>query len=166
MCRPPLLLLRTQFSTVGAIMEAQEVCREQPGFTRWLREQSQRNDRIGDLARDLRVDADWPTKSQKFDTFWAHLQAQHADDSALESFVYAWLEFLDAGWDYDAKFRIAIPDDVRWTVWERDDFSCRHCGARRHLSIDHIVAVVKGGTNELDNLQTLCRSCNSKKGSR
>lgn len=59
-----------------------------------------------------------------------------------------------------------IPPRIRWAVWERDDFTCQHCGARRYLSVDHIIPESKGGTLTLDNLQTLCRSCNSRKGTR
>ncbi len=57
-----------------------------------------------------------------------------------------------------------IPPSIRWTVWERDNFTCLHCGVRRNLSIDHIYPTSKGGETTLDNLQTLCRSCNSRKG--
>lgn len=53
---------------------------------------------------------------------------------------------------------------VRWEVWERDDFRCRHCGARRFLEVDHITPRAKGGSDEPDNLQTLCRTCNRTKG--
>lgn len=59
-----------------------------------------------------------------------------------------------------------IPDELRWAVWERDDFTCRSCGARRQLSVDHVAPESRGGALELDNLQTLCRSCNSRKGKR
>lgn len=60
----------------------------------------------------------------------------------------------------------AIPDSIRWEVWERDNFTCRVCGARRYLTIDHIVPESLGGGLDLDNLQTLCNSCNSRKGTR
>lgn len=53
---------------------------------------------------------------------------------------------------------------VRWLVWERDNFTCRNCGKRKNLTIDHIIPESKGGQLKLSNLQTLCNSCNSKKG--
>jgi len=49
-------------------------------------------------------------------------------------------------------------------VAERDGYVCRKCGATKDLHIDHIVPVACGGTNDLDNLQFLCRSCNMAKG--
>jgi hypothetical protein len=58
-----------------------------------------------------------------------------------------------------------IPNELRWTVWERDNFTCK-CGARKFLSIDHIKPESEGGLTELDNLRTLCKSCNSKKGTK
>ena len=62
--------------------------------------------------------------------------------------------------------KVPIPDRVRWEVWERDNFTCRGCGGRRDLTVDHIVPESRGGTLALENLQTLCRSCNSRKGTR
>lgn len=59
-----------------------------------------------------------------------------------------------------------IPDELRWAVWERDNFTCQHCGSRQFLSVDHIFAESRGGTMTLDNLQTLCKTCNSRKGAR
>lgn len=59
-----------------------------------------------------------------------------------------------------------ISRDMRWAVWERDDFTCQRCGARRRLSIDHIIPRSKGGTDDLANLQTLCSPCNSGKRDR
>ena len=40
------------------------------------------------------------------------------------------------------------------------------CGAVDDLTIDHIVPRWAGGTNDLGNLQVLCRPCNSRKGIR
>jgi hypothetical protein len=62
--------------------------------------------------------------------------------------------------------KMPIPTVLRWEVWVRDNFTCKHCGSRRDLSVDHIIAESKGGPMELSNLQTLCRSCNSRKGAR
>jgi len=59
-----------------------------------------------------------------------------------------------------------IPDYLRWQVWERDNFTCVVCGTRRDLTVDHIKPESLGGTMELQNLQTLCRPCNSRKGAR
>ena len=58
----------------------------------------------------------------------------------------------------------SISPRLRWEVWERDNFTCQVCGSRRYLSIDHIVPVSKGGQTIKENLQTLCLSCNSRKG--
>lgn len=49
---------------------------------------------------------------------------------------------------------------------KRNGEYCQWCGATSGLSVDHIIAVANGGGNELDNLQLLCRSCNSRKGAR
>jgi len=59
--------------------------------------------------------------------------------------------------------RIRIPSEVRKYVLERDHYRCNSCGATTDLTVDHIVALANGGTNDLSNFQTLCRSCNSRK---
>jgi len=52
-----------------------------------------------------------------------------------------------------------------WVVLcEKYDYRCVCCHKKRKLTIDHIVPVSKGGTSNIENLQPLCRSCNSRKG--
>lgn len=53
---------------------------------------------------------------------------------------------------------------VREAVYERDRWRCVWCGSDRDLSLDHIVAEWSGGGHAIDNLQTLCLSCNCSKG--
>ena len=40
---------------------------------------------------------------------------------------------------------------------------CLWCGATRDLTVDHIVPLSQGGSNESDNLRVLCRKCNSRR---
>ncbi len=40
---------------------------------------------------------------------------------------------------------------------------CLRCGARDRLTIDHIVPISRGGSNNIDNVQPLCLTCNLKK---
>jgi len=47
----------------------------------------------------------------------------------------------------------------------RDGF-CQYCGSDKHLTIDHIVPVSKGGLNTWENMVAACHSCNSRKGNR
>lgn len=63
-----------------------------------------------------------------------------------------------------------IPPRLRWDVFARDDFTCKHCGSKGSgdsmLHADHVVPESKGGPTTIENLQTLCGSCNSRKGAR
>jgi hypothetical protein len=59
-----------------------------------------------------------------------------------------------------------IPHALRRQVLERDAYRCQHCGGWENLAVDHITPESKGGAATLENLQALCRSCNSKKGVR
>lgn len=51
-------------------------------------------------------------------------------------------------------------------VFKRDGHRCVWCKSKYWLTVDHIVPRSAGGTNELVNLQTLCKSCNEKKADR
>jgi hypothetical protein len=57
-------------------------------------------------------------------------------------------------------------DRLRIIVFSKDNFRCVSCGSEENLSVDHIRPVLKGGSSEINNLQTLCKSCNSRKGAK
>lgn len=48
----------------------------------------------------------------------------------------------------------------------RYDHRCLCCGERKPLSRDHVVPVTSGGLDTIENLQPLCRVCNSRKNNR
>ena len=85
------------------------------------------------------------------------------------------LEVIDAYETYiESKARIKSKrqdiqrnyDSIFVKIGRRDGFRCVHCSSSDDLAIDHIIALARGGTNDLENLQLLCRSCNSRKGAR
>lgn len=62
--------------------------------------------------------------------------------------------------------RRALPQEIRDKVFRRDKYTCKNCGTRnkKYLTVDHIHPYSLGGADKMSNFQTLCRSCNSKKG--
>ncbi len=94
-------------------------------------------------------------------------------------------------WLSTRKWRLANPEKVReknrnrrarlignggtftaqeWQdIKEYYDFTCLCCKRREpeiKLTPDHVIALKRGGTNSADNIQPLCRSCNSSKGAK
>jgi len=52
----------------------------------------------------------------------------------------------------------------RLTIIKNKGGKCKACGDTENLQLDHIKPIAKGGTNDLDNLQVLCKMCNLHKG--
>jgi hypothetical protein len=59
--------------------------------------------------------------------------------------------------------RVPIPRSTAHRIWSRDGWACLHCASVTELVVDHIIPISFGGTNDDDNLQTLCHSCNTRK---
>lgn len=69
-----------------------------------------------------------------------------------------------------------LPKDVRDAILQHDDYKCCECGidvipekqdrydSRDNLAeIDHVIALADGGSDEPENMRTLCKKCNRRK---
>lgn len=65
---------------------------------------------------------------------------------------------------YACKEKIDVAD---WqALLKASNYRCVHCGTTEDITQDHIIPLIHGGANSIDNIQPLCRSCNSKKSSK
>lgn len=67
------------------------------------------------------------------------------------------------------KERAKVTKDVKMTIYKAYNGKCCRCGKELEtweMTIDHILPISRGGTSDIDNLQLMCKSCNSKKGTR
>lgn len=46
------------------------------------------------------------------------------------------------------------------------DHRCLACGVTDRLSADHVIPLSRGGSNTIDNIQPLCKPCNSRKATK
>lgn len=65
-----------------------------------------------------------------------------------------------------ASRKAKIPRALSKAVFERDAYRCVVCGDHHDLTCDHTTPESKGGQTAFDNLRTMCRTCNSRKGAR
>lgn len=63
---------------------------------------------------------------------------------------------------------MTISRRLRFEILRRDGHTCRYCGAKAPdvaLTVDHVIPVALGGTDDPTNLVTACAACNSGKTS-
>ena len=63
--------------------------------------------------------------------------------------------------------RVTWRKGLKRCLMRRQDNTCTYCGHPRRatsMDIDHIIPVVRGGSNDKSNLQVICRPCNQRKG--
>jgi 5-methylcytosine-specific restriction endonuclease McrA len=58
------------------------------------------------------------------------------------------------------KHRWKVPAEWRDLIKRSCGYRCRDCGKREYLTIEHVIPVVFGGSNDLCNLTLLCSQCN------
>ena len=90
----------------------------------------------------------------------------HDPWKALCAVVSMVVSYAHQEYDIRPGARPTIRPELRRQVFERDEYRCRDCGGWEFLTVDHVIPFVFGGPTVIENLQTLCRSCNSRKGAR
>lgn len=78
-------------------------------------------------------------------------------------------DYLDMRNPYGDSNLDAVPGSVRYEVLKRAKGRCEACGVsarKTQIDVDHIVPRAKGGSNDITNLQALCRTCNAQKRDR
>ena len=84
--------------------------------------------------------------------------------------------------EYLTAKRKQIPFKLKQLVYKRDNKRCQICGKQTRFfkslydtpfdrepragSVDHVIPISKGGTNDIENLRWACRSCNCARGNR
>jgi hypothetical protein len=59
-----------------------------------------------------------------------------------------------------------ISQSVRQRVWVDYGGRCAECNADHYLEYDHIIPHSRGGSNDFENIQLLCRGCNQRKSNK
>ena len=62
-------------------------------FVTWLAQQARRDDAVGDCARDMLDDPDWPSTATSFETASAYLTSVNASPIAHDVLREAWEEW-------------------------------------------------------------------------
>jgi len=63
------------------------------------------------------------------------------------------------------RYNTAYYQRVRSEVLQRDYFTCHYCGQEAN-TVDHLIPISKGGTDEATNMVAACIKCNSGKRDR
>lgn len=77
-----------------------------------------------------------------------------------------WLTWPEEAKAVPQQRKAVISQALRTKVFERDKYRCLRCETHLNLRADHVIPESKGGLTSLENLQTLCLSCNSWKGTK
>lgn len=95
---------------------------------------------------------------KKRDCFRFEIERIFKRGSAIDFLYMRQIEFFKPQTE-----RIPIGLSLRYFVLKRDKFKCCFCGRTGKdttLEIDHKIPVSSGGSNNINNLQTLCFDCN------
>jgi hypothetical protein len=106
----------------------------------------QNNESGGDILRLL---------NKRLDAFldWAICDGNYSNEMDI---VNVWITFEKSIPRFPSR-------KLREKILVKFNFICQYCGATESKCIDHIIPYSLGGKTLEENLQVLCKSCNSKK---
>lgn len=110
----------------------------------------------GDFVRDALRDKNFPNDFKDFDSLKRHLLCSRACPEAIECGEQVFK-------DYKSRNRRNVSLRLRFYIMQRDGHTCQTCGAyppEARLEVDHKIPLSKGGSNDEENLWTLCFECN------
>jgi uncharacterized protein YozE (UPF0346 family) len=125
--------------------------------------QTERDDPIGDLAKDVARDESFPVDTEDLENVKLYMLLKQACSEAIQALEEAWSEFGSK-----SRTRNGIGLKLRFEIFRICNYTCQICGATAQsgtaLEVDHKIPVAKGGTNAKINLWVLCFNCNRGKG--
>ncbi len=77
----------------------------------------------------------------------------------LNNFI---IRILDYRYNLE-EFNRHLSTGVKKEVWKRDGGMCVECGSTKNIEFDHIIPFSKGGSNSINNIRLLCKTCNRQK---
>jgi hypothetical protein len=84
--------------------------------------------------------------------------------------MFAFNEHIDSGTSGYSRADALAQSATHYTKSEwrelclKYNYQCLCCGRKRRLSADHVVPLYLGGSDDISNIQPLCKPCNSAKG--
>lgn len=102
---------------------------------------------------------------------------RHLCSDCIEALIVCWIECdltslhcyrIAIALEKRRRRRPSLSQKIRQEVFRKYRAKCPRCGEQdvKMLAVDHVIPVSKGGTDNLNNLRILCKSCNSKKGNK
>lgn len=130
---------------------------------RWFASNGKAIDTIGNVreyGRESRHVESLTHIIETVDDDWTREEAEKAYHQVSDS-IQEWAQERER----KTKKRV-IPTALRKIIFERDAYRCQHCSDWHDLTVDHIIPECAGGDLDPRNLQTLCKKCNSRKGTK
>ena len=91
--------------------------------------------------------------------YWVNWSPPSYATNGISTEVSEAPEILPRPANYPARDR----EQYRLIILRRDNHTCQHCGkSEERLYVHHIMPREHGGTDDLDNLTTLCHDCHQK----